>query len=71
MGLFNNVCNIWKAIISYSEENTTQKIWEDQGIPYLHKIEGLSESQLPYLPPVCLWQNNPPLKKEKAIPLFE
>jgi hypothetical protein len=42
--LSNNECNIRKRIISYSAENATQKIWEVQGIPYLHKIKGLSEA---------------------------
>jgi len=65
--LSNNECNIRKSIISYSAENTIQKIWEVQGIPCLRKIEGLSDSHKPYHPPVCLWQNHPPLKKKKAV----
>ncbi len=39
---------IRKSIISYSDKNATQKIWEVQGIPCLHKIERLSEGHIPY-----------------------
>jgi len=67
MKLFEKVLYvIWKRIISYSAENGIQKIWEVQCTPYLHKIEGLSDSYYPYPPPVCLWQSNPPMKKEEG-----
>jgi len=37
------------------------------GTSYLHNIDRLSDSYKPYPPPVCLWQNHPPMKKEKAV----
>ena len=40
MKLFDQVRYvIRKGIISYSTENAIQKMWEAQGIPYLHKNE--------------------------------
>jgi len=52
---------IRKRIISYSTENATQKICEDQGIPCLHKIERLSEGHMFSYPHRLI------LKKEKAV----
>jgi len=54
-----------KGLYLIPQKMTSQKMQEDQRIPCLHKIEGLSDSQKP-LSPTCLPMAEPPsLEKRK------
>jgi len=55
-----------ESIISYSEENATQKICEVPGDTMLTQDRMIIRQSGVYPPPVCLWQNHHPLKKEKG-----
>ena len=56
-----------KVLYLIPQKMTSQKMQEDQRIPCLHKIEGLSDSRKP-LSPTCLpMAEQPSLEKEKAV----